>query len=452
MLLVSKFGGSSLSSAQQFKKVKDIVIADSNRRVVIVSALGKRQPSDNKLTDLFYSVYEHISQSSYYESLWHEIVARFVAVKEELNLSYDVASALEKIQAGLAARTLSVDYLVSRGEYLTAKLMSEYLGYEFCDAKDLIIFDETGAVNFEVSYQKIAECIPQNTKVVIPGFYGADEAGEIKLFSRGGSDITGAIIAAGLNANKYENFTDVPGVLMADPRIVDHPQAIPELTYEEMSSIAYMGAEVLHRRSVYPVKKEGIPIHIKNTNDPRAKGTLIVSEKSEHAAGLTGFFGKKDYTFFTLYKNRVASEIGFMRKVFEIFENYKINIEQSVIGIDDIGILVSSIDVRYCLEQVLDDLKMKLAVDDVDTKEKFSLLTIFGREIINDSKFLEAIFSALKSAKIQTSLIEQSPRGLNLIIGVSNEDYELAIQTLYQALVTNRRATDEITSIDSRIT
>jgi len=438
MLLVSKFGGSSLSCASQFEKVKNIVSSDPNRRVVIVSALGKRQPSDNKLTDLFYSVYEHISQSSYYEALWEEIVTRFVAVKEELDLSYDVVAELKKIQDGLAVRVLTADYLVSRGEYLTARLMSEYLGYEFYDAKDLIIFNDTGEVNLEECYRRIDKLVPKDANVIIPGFYGACVNGEIKLFSRGGSDITGAIIAAGLKATKYENFTDVPGVLMADPRIVDHPLPVPELTYEEMSSIAYMCAEVLHRKSVYPVRAAGIPIHIMNTNDPTALGTLIGGENLANAPQLTGFFGKKDYTFFTLYKNRSSSEIGFMRKVFEIFESYKINIEQSLTGIDQVGILVSSIDVKYRIERVLDDLKLKLGVLDVVTEEEFSLITIFGRGLINDPEFLAAMFGALSGAGIRTSLIEQSPRGLNLVIGVSNADYVLAIRTLYEGLV--RRA------------
>lgn len=435
MLLVSKFGGSSLSSASQFEKVKNIVSSDLNRRVVIVSALGKRQPSDNKLTDLFYSVYEHMSQSSYYETLWQEIVARFMAVKEELGLSYDVVAELKKIKEGVAARTLTADYLISRGEYLTAKLMSEYLGYDFYDAKDLIIFNENGNINLEGCHKRMAEQIPKNANVIIPGFYGAYENGEIKLFSRGGSDITGAIVAAGLGAYRYENYTDVSGVLMADPRIVDYPRAIPELTYEEMSSIAYMGAEVLHRKSVYPVKRVGIPIHIRNTNDPTAEGTLIRDEKSEGVSRLTGIFGKKDYTFFTLYKNRASSEVGLMRQVFELFETYKINIEQSLTGIDHVGILVSSIDVKYCMEQVLDDLKLKLGIEDVVTEEEFSLLTIFGRGRINEPEFLETMFGVLKEAGIQTSLIEQSPRGLNLVIGVSNADYELAIRTLYEGLV-----------------
>ena len=435
MLLVSKFGGSSLSSAHQFEKVKTIVSSNPNRRVLVVSALGKRQPDDNKLTDLFYSVYEHMSQSSYYDALWQEIVTRFVTVKEELNLSYDVETRLKKIREGVAARTLTVDYLVSRGEYLTAKLMSEYLGYDFYDAKDFIIFNENGEANLEACYRKIAEVIPKDTNVIIPGFYGALESGEIKLFSRGGSDITGAIVATGIGAHKYENFTDVPGVLMADPRIIDHPLAIDSLTYEEMSSIAYMGAEVLHRKSVYPVKASGIPVHIMNTNDPLAPGTLIGAKQSVDTAQLTGFFGKKEYTFFTLYKNRSTFEIGFIRKIFEVFEHYHINIEQSLTGFDHVGILVSSIDVKYCLQQVLDDLKLKLGILDVDIKEEFSLITIFGRGMIHDSKFLAAVFDVLASAGIQTSLTRQSPHGSNLVIGVESKDYVPAIRALYEGLV-----------------
>jgi len=434
MELVAKFGGSSLSSADQFEKVKKIVTSVANRRIIVVSALGKRTPTDNKLTDLFYSVYENTSQSSYYEALWQEIVARFVAVKEELGLSYEVEDELQKISDGLAARSLTVDYLVSRGEYLTAKLMSEYLDYTFYDAKDLIIFDEHGEVDFDESYARIAH-LPKDQKIIIPGFYGAETDGTIKLFSRGGSDITGAIIAAGVGADKYENFTDVPGVLMADPRIVTNPLAISELTYEEMSSIAYMGAEVLHRKSVYPVKKAGIPIHIKNTNDPTASGTLICHEKSADAPFLTGFFGKKNYTFLTLYKNRASTEIGFMRKVFEIFESYKINIEQSLTGIDQVGILVSSIDIKYCLESVLADLREKLNVVDFEIKEEFSLIAIFGHGVINNPEFLAAVFSAIADDGIGTSLIEQSPRGLNLVLGVASEDYELAICALYEKLV-----------------
>ena len=432
MTVVAKFGGSSLSDATQFEKVKQIVTT-ANQRVIVVSALGKRSDADNKLTDLFYSVFENTSQSAYYDNLWQEIVNRFLAVKAELNLTYDVAHQLDLIKQGLAARSLTVDYLVSRGEYLTARLMSEYLGYTFYDAKDYIIFDGDGQVDYALSYANIAT-LPKDEKIIVPGFYGACQGGKIKLFSRGGSDITGAIFAAGLKADVYENYSDVSGVLMADPRIVKNPAPIPVLTYDEMSAVANMGAQVLHRKSVYPVKKAGIPIHIKNTNAPMDAGTRIINA-SAGKEGITGFFGKIDYTFLTLHKNRAAVEIGFMRKVFEIFETYRINIEQSLTCIDQVGILVSSVDVKYTLEKVIHDLKELLGVTVVDVKEDMSLLGVFGRGMLNDPQFLMSLFAALKDAGIKPELIEQSPHGLSLVLGILNVDYHVAINVLYDQLV-----------------
>lgn len=437
MLLVSKFGGSSLSCAKQFQKVKNIVLGDENRRVVVVSALGKRQVTDSKLTDLFYSVFEHVSHSTYYESLWTEIIERFVTVKDDLNLEFDVEYELRKIQNALATRNVTLDYLVSRGEYLTAKMMSEYLGYDFVDAHDLIIFDSGGEVDLESTYQRISTLATDDKRIVVPGFYGTTSSGDIKIFSRGGSDITGALLAAGLNACKYENFTDVSGVLMVDPRIVRNPRAISELTYEEMRCIAYMGAEVLHRKSVYPVQEKKIPIHIRNTNNPYAPGTLISDNPNKNESQLTGFFGRKDYTFMTLCKKRATSEPGFMWKLFALFENYKVHIEQSLTGIDQVGLLVSSVDIKYSLEHILSDLALKLEIDDVRIKEGLSLITIFGRDVINNPAFLARVFGAMHSAKIESSLFEQSPQGINLVIGVPTLKYESAIAALYEELVEN---------------
>ena len=373
MLLVSKFGGTSLSCADQFAKVKAIINADPARRVVVVSALGKRQPTDNKLTDLFFSVFENRSQSTYYNALWQEIITRFMTVKNELGLKYDVASELQRIQDGLAARHLTLDYLVSRGEYLTARLMAEYLDYEFFDAKDLIIFDPLGEVDFVASYARIKALIPRDKKVIIPGFYGADHAGDIKLFSRGGSDITGAIIAAGLGADKYENFTDVPGVLMVDPRIVNNPLPIPELTYDEMSQIAAMGAEVLHRKSVAPVQQAGIPVNIKNTNDPLAPGTLITCSSSK-SSGLIGIFGKKDFTCLTFATRKSLSVIS------AFFEGYDIKIEHSRVDDEHVQVLISTVDIKYRFEQIIKELKLEVGVQLVESKEGFSLVKIFDHD------------------------------------------------------------------------
>lgn len=412
MLLVAKFGGTSLSCASQFEKVKNIVKSDVNRRVVVVSALGKRQPTDNKLTDLFFSVFENRSQSTYYNELWQEIVNRFVTVKNELNLNYDIKAELQQIQDGLAARNLTLDYLVSRGEYLTARLMAEYLDYEFFDAKDLIIFDALGEVDLVASYDRIKSIITSDQKAIIPGFYGADEFGDIKLFSRGGSDITGSIIAAGLGADQYENFTDVSGVLMADPRIVEDPLPIPELTYDEMQAIAYMGAEVLHRKSVAPVKQSGIPIQIKNTNDPLAAGTLIncTSTKTDQ---LIGFFAKKDYTFLIFDTGRPAADIS------QFFAGYNIKIENYVLGENNVEMLVSTADIKYRFEQVVEELKLKLGVGTVKAKEGFSIVKIFGRGIIDEPTFLETEYLLLEDGTIV----------------VATPDCEKTIQALYDNLV-----------------
>ncbi|MCL1990657.1 MAG: aspartate kinase [Defluviitaleaceae bacterium] len=432
MRVVSKFGGSSVSCGVQFKKVKQLVEADTRRQIIIVSALGKRQPSDHKLTDLFYSVCENVSQSTYYEGLWQEISMRFLAIKHELNLVYDVEKELNHIRAGVAAQMLTVDEVVSRGEYLTARLMSEYLGYDFCDAKQLILFKETGEIDLDGCLQRIAKTLPKDAHVVIPGFYGADEDGTIKLFSRGGSDITGAIVAAGVKAHAYENFTDVSGVLMVDPRLIENPLAIPELTYEEMSYMADMGAHVLHRQSVDPAKSAGIPIHIKNTNDPLAPGTLIHHETSEAAPQLIGFFGKKDYTFFTLYKQGAFSEKGLIRHVLAIFERYDIHVEQVTTGLDYVGFLVPSVDVKYCPPTLFDLLKVQLEVEEIERLEGFSLIGIFGRNTVRESGFLGLAFFMLSSAKIQTLLLQQSARGPAWMIGVATEDYEKTMKVLYE--------------------
>lgn len=418
MLFVAKFGGTSISCAEQFAKVKNIVLSDPSRRVVVVSALGKRQPTDNKLTDLFYSIFENRSQSSYYNELWQEVIARFVAVKLELQLEFDVEGELKKIQDGLAARKLTLDYLVSRGEYLTAKLMSEYLGYDFYDAKDLIIFGEDGEVDSDLTYSRIASLIPRNRKVIIPGFYGADSFGDVKLFSRGGSDITGALIAAGLKADKYENFTDVPGVLMADPRIVLNPAPIPEITYDEMSAIAYMGAEVLHKKSVHPVKFAGIPIHIKNTNDPLAPGTLITCSPTK-IKNLIGIFGKKDYTVLTI-KTRQPQADEFR----DFFASYNIKVEYAQADDICIEVVISTVDIKYRFEHIINKLKLSFEIESISSGDKMAIITIFTREnMFEDMPILGSYFAVL----------EQNDEMLMIL--TADDFYEDVIRGLYRELV-----------------
>ena len=435
MLLVSKFGGSSLSSEVQFRKVRTIVEENVNRRVVIVSALGKRAHEDNKMTDLLYLLHAHLKHGVAYDTLWNTIEQRFLNVKEELKLNYEIEADLLKLKEELNQPNLSVDYLVSRGEYLTAHLMSEYLGYQFIDAKDVIVFLPNGKIDLETSRQRLLETLPDDYKIVIPGFYGAYPNGRIKLLNRGGSDITGAIIANCLEAKKYENWTDVSGILMADPRIIDNPAAISRLTYEELSELSYMGANVLHEETIYPIRKLNIPIHIKNTNDPHAEGTLICEQYDGENEMVTGIAGKKDFVSITIYKNHMSTELGFLRKAMEIFERFQINIEHVPTGIDNIGVIVSEKAVETCLYDLVETLKTELAADEVLVKEKLALVSVVGRKKIGHIGITSSIFKALGQANIGISLIAQSPRELNIVIGVQNNDYIQAIQALYKELV-----------------
>lgn len=435
MLLVAKFGGSSLSSESQFEKVKNIVQEDGNRRVVIVSALGKRADEDNKMTDLLYLLHAHIKHGVCYHSLWESIKGRFLKVKEGLNLSENITKDLAILEEQIKQPNICVEYLVSRGEYLTARLMSEYLGYQFMDAKDIIVFTANNQINLKTSALKLKDKLPQDYKVVIPGFYGANPNGQIKLLHRGGSDITGAIVANCLHANKYENWTDVSGVLMANPRIVNNPTAIDRLTYEELSELSYMGANVLHEQAIYPVRKLNIPIHIKNTNAPNDSGTLIFGQYKDEKNMITGIAGKKDFLSITIHKHHMSTELGFLRKAMQIFENFNVNIEHVPTGIDNIGVIVSAESVDKCLYELVERLKLELNADEVLVQRDLALIAVVGRKKIGEAGITASIFKALAQEGIEISLIAQSPRQLNIVIGVKNGDYMLAIQTLYKELV-----------------
>jgi len=325
--------------------------------------------------------------------------------------------------------------LVSRGEYLTAKLMSEYLGYDFLDAKDIIIFCANGEIDMASSREKCSN-LAKGSCVVIPGFYGAYPNGKIKLFGRGGSDITGAIIAAAMGADKYENFTDVSGVLVADPRIVEHPPAISSLTYEELSELTYMGANVLHEESAHPVRDAGIPIHIKNTNAPDDAGTMICDDSpDEREKKVIGISGKKNYLSFTIYKKHMSTEIGFLEKTLAIFSKYHVNVEHVPTGIDHLGVVVTAESVNHCIEDLLDVLSNELQADDIEVKEDIALITVVGRNIVDNPYFLGQMFTTLADADIAISFIAQSPRKLNIILGVKNNDYIAATIALYDTLL-----------------
>ena len=440
MLTIAKFGGSSLSWEAQFKKVKNIVLSDPSRRVVVVSALGKRQLDDTKMTDLLYLIAAHIRHGVPCEGMWETIIGRFTDVKEELSLTYDVASELRSLKAELASQKLNEDYLVSRGEYFTAKLVAEYLGYGFIDAKDVIKFQANGLIDLEKSRDQLQQAVGKTANVVIPGFYGALPGGGIKLFNRGGSDITGAIAASCLNADKYENWTDVPGVLMADPRIIKNPVPVAQLSYEELSELSYMGANVLHEETIYPIRALNIPIHIKNTNDPNARGTIISDSCKGRTAGISGISGKKDFISLTIYKNHMSTEVGFLRRALAIFEDYRLNVEHVPTGIDHVGIIISAEEIENRLDELVQTLTTELGADEVSVKSDISLITVVGRGLIGSSKVAASIFSSLAKKDIEIQLIAQSPRTVNMIVGVASQDFETAIQALYEGLIPHEGA------------
>ncbi len=433
MFKVCKFGGSSLSCATQFEKVKNIVLSDPSRLVVVVSALGKRDKNDYKITDLLYILESHVKYSVSYSDIWDLIYNRFVEVRNELNINFDIESELEKIKLELN-KNISEDYLVSRGEFLTAKLMASFLGYTFLDSKDLVIFDYNGVLNETETQKRIKKAFEENNKIVVPGFYGAYINGDIKLMSRGGSDITGSIFANAINASVYENFTDVSGILAADPKLIANPRSISEITYQELSELSYMGANVLHEDTVYPVQKLNIPINIKNTNDPLNNGTFIKEECSDNSYLVTGITGKKNYASITIYKPHMSREIGFIRKVLSICEEYHLSIDHIPSGIDSFS-LVLPLDSIYKIKyELISKIKNELNCD-VQIDENLSLVAIVGRNMKNSIGVSGRIFNTLGSNKINIKMMDQDPLELSIIVGVKNEDYETTIKVLYNELV-----------------
>ena len=433
MFVVAKFGGSSLSCAKQFKKVRDIVLSDPMRKIVVVSALGKRDANDSKITDLLYILHAHLKYSVPYEDVWKIIYDRYVEVRDDLKLDYKIEDELDLI-AGQLDKNIPQDYLVSRGEFLAAKLMSRYLGYEFLDAKDVIEFNYDGTVNFDATGRKTKEKVAQLKKVVVPGFYGAYGNGVIKLFSRGGSDITGSIMAKCVNATVYENWTDVSGIMVTDPRIVKNPKSIKEITYNELRELSYMGANVLHEDSIFPVQELNIPIKILNTNEPECPGTIISNECKDNSQAITGIAGKKNFVAITVYKDHMSNEVGFLRKCLSIFEKYDISIEHVPTGIDNLSIVVARDQVEKCLYELVVDLKQELGAE-VTLWEDIALIAVVGRNMAHKCGLCGKLLSVLGENGVNMKMIDQGPDELNIILGINNCDYEKAIKVIYDNLM-----------------
>ncbi|MEG0314682.1 MAG: aspartate kinase [Erysipelotrichaceae bacterium] len=434
MIKIAKFGGSSVATAEQFKKVKNIITSDESRKFVVVSATGKRFKDDNKVTDLLYLCHAHIKYSVSCDNIFSLIEERYRSIKEELKLDFDLESEFVEIRSKLN-KSMNVDYLVSRGEYLTAKLMSEYLGFDFVDAKDIIKFNYDGSMNFAKTQEAMDFACNGSERMVIPGFYGALPDGTIKIMSRGGSDITGSIIAKMIHANVYENWTDVSGMLMGDPRIIDNPRRIEKITYSELRELSYMGANVLHEEAIFPVKEENIPINIRNTNEPDNPGTIIVDscEEKDSDTLITGIAGKKDFTIIGIYKNHMSNEVGIIKRALEVFEKYNISIEHIPSGIDSFSVVVSSEDVQNNIYDIIADIKKACQPTAVKVFENIALIATVGRNMVYRPGIAGKLFAILGENDINIRMIAQGSDEINIIVGVENKDFEKTIKCIYDS-------------------
>ncbi|MDF2615617.1 MAG: yclM [Sedimentibacter sp.] len=439
MIKVAKFGGTSLADAVQFKKVHDIVKDNEERRYVVVSAPGKRFKDDNKITDMLYLTHAHLKFSVPYAPVLKIIEDRFNEIKDELNLDIDLDSEFDTIK-NMLDKKCDEDYIVSRGEYLSAKLMAAYLKCDFIDSKDVIFFKYDGTVDKKKTNEKLGAALSKSSKAIIPGFYGSYPDGSIKTFSRGGSDITGSIVASVAKADMYENWTDVSGFLMADPRIVKNPLPINKITYQELRELSYMGASVLHDEAVFPVRQAGIPINIRNTNEPDNPGTVIVGddqadEDFENGHVITGIAGRKNFTFFYIHKEHMANEVGVVRKALEIFEERNISIDHIPSGIDSFSIVVPTECVEKTTHEIVEELKDKLGTDSVKTYKNLSLISTVGIRMAFRPGISAKLFTALGENNINIRMIDQGSSEINIIVGVDDKDFENAIRAIYNAFI-----------------
>ena len=435
MKKVVKFGGSSLASAEQFMKVGKIIQADEARRYVVPSAPGKRNSADTKVTDMLYATYALAKDGKDFSKDMAFIKARYQEIINGLKLDLSLEKEFDEIAVNFKKKA-GENYAASRGEYLNGIIMANYLGYEFIDAATVIFFDEDGNFMAEKTNDVLSEKLKKIEKAVIPGFYGALPDGTVKTFSRGGSDVTGSIVARAAKVDVYENWTDVSGFMVCDPRIVDDPQAIDIITYKELRELSYMGASVLHEDAIFPVRKEGIPINIKNTNAPEDSGTWIVEntcQKSKYV--ITGIAGKKGFCAVGIDKDMMNSEIGFCRKALKVFEDYNISIEHMPSGIDTMTVFVHQSEFEQKEQEVLAGLHKELQPDMIELESDLALIAVVGRGMKATRGTAGRIFSALAHANINVKMIDQGSSELNIIIGVKNEDFEAAIKAIYAIFV-----------------
>ena len=439
MIKVAKFGGSSVANAEQFRKVKNIIESDPSRKFVVVSACGKTCREDHKVTDLLYLTHAHLKYGVSYESIFSLIEEKYLGIAEELGLKTDLRAKFDQIRS-IMKKDLSEDYLVSRGEYLTAVLMAEYLGFAFADAADVIRFRYDGSIDYDYTGKMLEQYARENKGVVVPGFYGAMPNGVIRVMSRGGSDVTGAVLANILNADVYENWTDVSGFYMADPKIVDHPYQIPRINYSELREMSYMGANVLHDDAVFPVKDKNIPINIRNTNEPDNPGTMIMEncaeyDRKEPPHFITGITGRKNYTVITAVRNHNEFETGFLRRILSVFESFNVPIETIPTTVDTVSVIVAGEKVSSCLYEIIGRIREELKPEELHIEEHVAIIAIVGRAMKQQPGISGRLISEFGNNGINIKVLSQTNAERCIEVGVLDRDFEKAIRCIYEKFI-----------------
>ena len=435
MIKVAKFGGSSCASAEQFRKVKDIVLSDKSRHYIVVSAPGKRASGDTKVTDLLYRLQDAVADEKKFQETLQTIKDRYQEIIDGLGLQFSLAADFDRIEKDLKAGA-DRDYAASRGEFLNAKLMAAYLGFSFIDSASCFVFKEDRSCDYQKTEEGIRAALKDIDYAVFPGFYGANERGKVVTFSRGGSDVTGSLIAVAEHVDLYENWTDVSGFLVADPRIVPNPEVIDYITYRELRELSYMGAGVLHEDAIFPVRREGIPIQIKNTNRPEDHGTLIVQNTLKKPRFIiTGVSGKKDFCAINIEKAMMNSEIGFARKLLSVLEDNNISFEHIPSGIDTMTLVIHQEELEHCEQKILNGIQRAVNPDLIELESDIALIAVVGRGMKSSRGVAGRVFSALAHEYINIKMIDQGSSEYNIIIGVRNEDFEKAIRAIYKMFV-----------------
>ena len=432
---VVKFGGTSMADAKSINQVADIVKQDKKRRYVVVSAPGKRFSQDHKITDMLYACYHDLQINGECKATFDKIRERFKGIVSDLGLDIDIDAYLNQVESDMLKYN-SAEFCASRGEYLSAIITAAKLGYKFIDAKDIMVFNENGDFEPEITNEKVKQVLSKVERAVIPGFYGGDESGLVHTFSRGGSDVSGAVIARAVGATMYENWTDVNGFMTADPRIVSNPKPIEKLSYKELRELAYMGANVLHPESIFPVRVGNIPINIRNTFCPEAKGTMIVPELEEKDMNnrvITGIAGKKGYSIVYIEKSMMNSELGFVRKVLAVLEYYNISFEHLPTGIDTMSIVIADSELAGKEEVVIERIKKVVNPDHIEIKSNISLVATVGHGMSYKPGTASTLCGALAKENINIRMIDQGSSEMNIIVGISTSDYEKAINAIYNA-------------------